>query len=401
MNAAMPGRDAPTPGAGGRPVRGRGRHLVFAAITLVATLGLLEAATRRLVPEFWTVERLPEQDVFLAAHPTRGYAFRPSFTDHWRNEDFDIEVRLNERGLRDGPLAEIAEGDPRLLALGDSYTFGIGVRADERWPGQLEQRLATDLGATRRPQVLDAGIPGYSARQIRELAEELIPLIHPQVVVFGMYADSYWRVENPYRLFDQTLITTDRLDAMALGRDGELLITAFPPGGLRTLDLWFKQHFHLGAHLLALANGGRHWPERPPRAHSPEAIAHDYAPVLDEIGRMDRLARDAGARLVVLAINAQEADGSFTPEQALYNDVLRDDCAARQIPFVDPLPDLVAGAAGRRLYRFAHDTHWTVAAHAIAARRVEETILKEGLLSTRSAAVRPEPRPRAESRRAT
>jgi hypothetical protein len=228
---------------------------------------------------------------------------------------------------------------------------------------------------------LNAGIPGYSARQIRQLAEELIPLVHPQVVIFGMYTSSYWRVENPYQVFDQTLITSDRIGAMAVGSDGQLLITAFPPGRLRTLDLWFKQHLHIGAHLLALANGGRHWPDRPARGNSVEAIRHDYGPVIEEIGRMDRLTRDAGARLVVLAINAQEEDGSFAPEQVVYDAVLRDGCAARQIPFVDPLPTLVASAGGRPIHRFPHDIHWTVGAHAIAARLVEETLRHEGLLT--------------------
>lgn len=38
----------------------------------------------------------------------------------------------------------IAEARPRFLALGDSYTIGEGVAADERWPNQLAAALQLD-----------------------------------------------------------------------------------------------------------------------------------------------------------------------------------------------------------------------------------------------------------------
>lgn len=365
--------------ASGRPARSRSRHAVFAIVTLLLSLALVEGLTRIFLPGSWIVPRRPAEDAFLELHPVRSYAFRKSFTNRWHSDDYDVEVRLNEMGLRDGPISEVAAGDPRILALGDSYTFGIGVEGDQNWPGVLEHRLQQDLGPARHPRVLDAGIPAYSARQIRQSAEELIPLIHPQIVIFGMYASSYWRVENPYQIFGQTLITSDRVGAMAVGSSGELLITAFEPGALRTLDLWCKQHLHVAAHFLAFLNGGRHWPERTPRDVSVEQITHDYKPVLLEIGKLDRLAREAGARLIVLAINAQEPDGQFSEHEPIYNSLLQAYCLAQKILFVDPLPSLVAAAGGKPIYRFENDGHWTPAAHALAADLLEKTIVAHHL----------------------
>lgn len=352
----------------------RARIAVFAGVTLALSLLAVEIATRFLLPTPWIVPRRPAEDPFLVPHPERGYAFRSSFTNEWRSPDYAVEVRLNELGLRDGPLAEARAGGLRILALGDSYTFGIGVEGDQSWPGVLERRLQADL-PDAHPSVFDAGIPAYSARQIRQLGEELLPRLEPQIVVFAMYTNSAWRVENPYVIFGQTLITTDRVDAMAVGRSNELLITAFPPGPLRSLDLWLKQHLYVAAHLLALVHQGRHWPERPIPDESPEGVARSWAPVLAEIDRLDVSVRAAGARLVVMPVNAQEEDGSFSDHQGRDNALLRDHCLARSIELVDPLPVLVAEAKGSPIHRFPSDGHWTTTAHSLAAGLLERTIL--------------------------
>lgn len=355
------------------------RAAIFAIVALGGSLLAVEIATRALLPTPWIVPRRPAEDPFLVPHPERGYAFRRSFTNEWRSADYAVEVRLNELGLRDGPLAEARAGGLRVLALGDSYTFGIGVEGDQNWPGVLEQRLRADLPPEAKPTVFDAGLPAYSARQIRELGEELLPRLEPQIVIFAMYTSSAWRVENPYQIFGQTLITTDRLDAMAIGRNDELLITAFGPGWLRELDLWCKQHLFVAAHFLALLNEGRHWPERPAPDDSPAGLARAWAPVLAEIDRLDQSVRAAGARLIVVPVNAQEVDGAFAALQPSYNALLRDHCLARSILFVDPLPELVARSQGEPRYRFPSDGHWTAEAHAIAAELLERTILEQAL----------------------
>lgn len=388
MSGAPRAGGAPGGANGGASGQIRTRNAMFALAALALSLFAVETGTRLLLPTPWIVPRRPAEDPFLIPHPERGYAFKPSFTNEWRSAEYAVLVRLNELGLRDAPLAEARAGGLRILTLGDSYTFGIGVESEESWPGVLERRLRSELPAALRPVVFNAGLPAYGAHQIRQLGEELIPKLEPQVVIFGMYTNSAWRVENPYVIFGQTLITTDRVDAMAIGRSNELLITAFPPGPLRALDLWFKQHLFVAAHLLSLANEGRHWPDRPAPDDSPEGVARAWAPVLDEIDRLDRRVREAGARLIVLPINAQEIDGSFSDQQPRANAILRDHCRTRSILFVDPLPELIARANGQPIHRFPSDGHWTAAPHAIAAERLEREILGPDLADLRTAAVR-------------
>ena len=76
-------------------------------------------------------------------------------------ESVKCTVSTNELGLRHG---ELASGNPfRILALGDSTTFGVGVDDGDTWPAQLQAIL--DPEGTGRYEVLNAGVPGYSAYQ--------------------------------------------------------------------------------------------------------------------------------------------------------------------------------------------------------------------------------------------
>jgi lysophospholipase L1-like esterase len=330
-----------------------------------------EMLFRLALPEPWLYPRDPPEDALMQLHESRGYALRPNLTRRWARPDFDVEVRTSSEGLRDSELAGARQAALRVLAVGDSYTFGIGVEAEDTWPEQLERRLGGPAAAA----VVNTGVPGYSARQMRQAAEEFWPAVRPQVIVAGLYASSFWRVENPYTLHGGTLITTKETAAVEVLPEGTLLTTAFAPGSaLRGVDLVLKQHLHLGAHLLSLASGGRHWPARSGGPSNGAALRNGYAPALAELSALHELARGHGTLLVVLAINAQQADGGFAPVESEYNAILREHCARENIPFVDPLPEMVAKAAGRPLFRHPDDAHWTPAAHEIAARMLDVTL---------------------------
>ena len=69
----------------------------------------------------------------------------------------------------------------RVLALGDSVTFGSKVDDGEPFPSVLETLLNRGGGAPRY-QVVNAGVPGYSAfQQLRDLRRDLV--LAPDVVL--------------------------------------------------------------------------------------------------------------------------------------------------------------------------------------------------------------------------
>ncbi|MCC6142224.1 MAG: hypothetical protein IT368_00305, partial [Candidatus Hydrogenedentes bacterium] len=68
----------------------------------------------------------------------------------------------------------------RILCLGDSTTFGLGVNDDDTWPHQLQMIL----GAHRKDvQVLNAGVSGYSSLQGLAALRDTGVLFAPQLVI--------------------------------------------------------------------------------------------------------------------------------------------------------------------------------------------------------------------------
>jgi hypothetical protein len=63
------------------------------------------------------------------------------------------EIRFNEFGLRDEQIQPKQESEYRILALGDSVTFGAGVDQSEVFTIKLQRILTTRLGRTVRVSV--------------------------------------------------------------------------------------------------------------------------------------------------------------------------------------------------------------------------------------------------------
>jgi len=103
------------------------------------------------------------------------------------DDDGCVDVSINSLGFRDEefPLAKPA-GEYRVLAIGDSFTFAQGCRAEDGWTEVLEERLAAELG--RPVQVMNAGFTGGGS-----WPQEYAPWViahalkyQPDRVVYGM-----------------------------------------------------------------------------------------------------------------------------------------------------------------------------------------------------------------------
>ena len=66
-------------------------------------------------------------------------------TQPYFDADGCIPVKINELGFRDLPFTRAKKaGEFRILTVGDSFTFGSGVRTEDTWPQQLEVLLKDD-----------------------------------------------------------------------------------------------------------------------------------------------------------------------------------------------------------------------------------------------------------------
>jgi lysophospholipase L1-like esterase len=88
---------------------------------------------------------------------------------------------INSQGFRGRTMSLArAPASPRVAALGDSSTFGLGVEADQTWPALLEWLLA---GRGFQAEVMNAGVIGFTLEQGLSRYRELVRPFHPDVVV--------------------------------------------------------------------------------------------------------------------------------------------------------------------------------------------------------------------------
>ena len=66
-------------------------------------------------------------------------------------------VRAAEAARAEGGWAETTDDGPRIVALGDSLTAGLGLSTEEAYPARLQERLES---AGHRLRVVNAGVSG-------------------------------------------------------------------------------------------------------------------------------------------------------------------------------------------------------------------------------------------------
>ncbi|OHB73803.1 MAG: hypothetical protein A2V70_10180 [Planctomycetes bacterium RBG_13_63_9] len=115
--------------------------------------------------------------------PTAGLLFPPNQSVDYATSEYEITVRTNSLGIRDREIDVTEDKSYRILAIGDSFTYGWGVENDEAWPKIAEDRLRA---AGCNVQILNLGSPGASPRDYCELTRQSIPLLKPDLVIVAV-----------------------------------------------------------------------------------------------------------------------------------------------------------------------------------------------------------------------
>lgn len=156
----------------GAVVRKLSVGVLVASLSLVATLGLLEAFLRAI--DYPPASFSPWVRAVDTAY---AYAARLS-TRMRRDPEYDIRFETNALGLRDDEIVATG-GRYRILLLGDSFTSGYGVERGALFADLLERELDVD--------VVNAGVGGYEiVHQIYYYAGRGAAL-EPDLVVYALY----------------------------------------------------------------------------------------------------------------------------------------------------------------------------------------------------------------------
>jgi lysophospholipase L1-like esterase len=168
------------------PSSRRARHLVFALISVVATIAIVLAALEGgLRAYYWfklleTNRRLPpvEQRCFVpSSDPELLYELNPG----WRDETFSV----NSLGMPDREITiEKPAGVFRIAFVGDSITdnFHLTPR-EESYVRVLERMLKQGTRDQDSYECLNFGVSGYGIQQLLRTAETRVRRFNPDLIV--------------------------------------------------------------------------------------------------------------------------------------------------------------------------------------------------------------------------
>ena len=150
--------------------------LCSGALILVVVEGGLRLAGYDPVPHLTDGRELV---VRPTADPELRYELTPGTGGHF----FGCDVSINQGGFRDDEYALAKpEGVSRIIALGDSITFGTGLGVDETWSSYLRLHVGKRAPGT---QVLNMGVGGYDTVQEVRFLERTGLAYDPDYVILG------------------------------------------------------------------------------------------------------------------------------------------------------------------------------------------------------------------------
>ena len=343
--------------------RGTGRRwlvrILGLGVPLLVGLAVAEAGARLLLERPGFVRTNPEAEagLLVTLESPRGFGYSPGASSEIQSARGGILVEINQHGFRDREWQPPFGGG--VLAAGDSFTAGWGVRGDESWPRRTATHLAErGLGSLA---VYNAGVSGYGMRQIRATVEELLPALDPAVVVVGVYASRALRIGNPFVVKDGQLVA--RSEAARLMTVPGGFVRSSWSGPVGRLERFCDRWFHLGAHTLRLMSR-RLGSLRSDR--SPPSVV--VAPLLRELTQLRSSVEASGARLLPILIYDQDADGVVGGFEAPFAAVVLEWCAAEGLECLDLRETLLALARRGVEVRLGRDHHWSPAAHDAVAR---------------------------------
>ncbi len=115
---------------------------------------------------------------------THDLIFPPLSRQEFASIDFKYVVETNSLGIRDREIQRPkVTGNYRIVAVGDSYTYGWGVNIEETWLRRLEQMVSLP---GRQTETINLGKPGTGPPFYAEITQTVVPLLEPDLILVGI-----------------------------------------------------------------------------------------------------------------------------------------------------------------------------------------------------------------------
>ncbi|OGF59338.1 MAG: hypothetical protein A2Y62_13715 [Candidatus Fischerbacteria bacterium RBG_13_37_8] len=179
------------------------------AVSVTLSLAVLEVITRI----FWDYLKAPIIHLSLKTHRLSdneklGYELIPNISARQDGTWY----KINKDGLRDYhyPQRKLP-GTYRIAAIGDSFTFGLGVEMEHTWPKLLENKLRR---LHPNSEVINFGVMGYDIHQLAEMIRIKALQYDPCLIVLA------------YNLNDIGIFSRERKVLKQHGRYHQFMVTS-------------------------------------------------------------------------------------------------------------------------------------------------------------------------------
>lgn len=196
---------------------------------------------------FWTQWRAAAKEIQLRPLPGSGLPFR--LKPNARTVFLQSRISINSKGFRGAELLPDSERSYRIVALGESTTFGITyAEKDKPWPELLEQMIKERLKLRRPVEVINAGVASYTIKNnLARLRADILPL-KPDMII------SYHGI-NGFNMIESSLAP---------------IVGPSPPAyRARALQLLADAEFQVRMRIYARQRAAQALPARPQLAGDP------------------------------------------------------------------------------------------------------------------------------------
>jgi len=286
-------------------------------------------------------------------------------TGHWLEPEqqsytHDKPVSTNSIGIRDKEYKnEIPHNTYRVLALGDSQTFGNGLESVDTWPKQLQLNL-NQKSTEKHVEVINCGLPASDTWQHEIILKRMLETYQADAVVLAFYVNDVVKRFTPIPVQRNAGYEWKERIGNILKRSA-LLLT------LRTTWSTIKQSLSPGMGFIqqqALLNG-----------EQSSEIESRWRQVEQSLQSMKKLSDEHNAFFGIAALPRRDhVDGRLLWEA--YGDQLGHIAEQLQIPMLSMLPPLQQAykTNGKDLF-ISWDGHNSKVANSVIAQEIANEML--------------------------
>lgn len=295
----------------------------------------------------------------------------------WYHRPYHVET--NSAGMRN--TEEPSEKAFRIVALGDSQTFGPYLANEDTWPAWTENHLRRHFKDPKRVQVFNGGIAGYTIYDELALLREKVVAFKPKLVVLGVFENDL----TDLRRERKTGIGMRPADS-TLNRAQTLLKVIARSSALVTLAQQVKSRMQLEAAGVNVLRGEGNIITPSGRPDDYDMLAERYGELFRETVR---LVRSNGIGLAVIYIPGPHALNDPTKTFEMEK-LIRTLTTEEKVPYLDvsdamraendPATDLYLMQRDPRTGELAGNGHLSRQGNAVIGRTLAKWLREQNLI---------------------